>query len=138
MESLRPLGAFPILLIAVTIPLQSFGNVCVYKPPTVSHIRGAIVDRTNYPIPQAQIAVMREDETLQTIITDDKGEFSFNSLPVGKYEIDVGARGFQHTRYMLRLSSRKNPKQVLRITLGVGSIQCNGSIEGAEETPKQQ
>ncbi len=127
--------AFSTLLVAGTIPLQTFGNVCVYKPPTVGHIHGRVMDRSDYPIPQAQVTVMRGEETVQTIVTGETGEFNFDSLPDGKYEIDVKARGFQHARYILKLSSRRNPKPILRITLGVGSIQCQGSIEVVEEKP---
>jgi hypothetical protein len=136
MDRLRLLGAFSILLIAGAFPTQAIANVCVYKPPTVGQIHGRIMDRSDYPIPQAQVTVMRGEETVQSFLTDATGEFNFNSLSVGKYEIDVKAKGFQHARYILKLSSRKNPKQILRITLGIGSIQCQGSIEVVEEEPQ--
>jgi hypothetical protein len=87
---------------------------------------------SDYPIPQARVTVTRGEEPVQTILTGDTGEFNFDSLPAGQYEIDVTAKGFQHGRYMLKLSPRKNPKRDLRITLGIGSLQCGGSIEVVE------
>ena len=138
MERLRSFRALSILLIAGALQPQAFGNVCVYKPPTVGRIRGRIMDRADYPIPQAQVTVLRGEEKVQTMLTDETGEFSFDSLSAGKYYIDVGARGFQHARYILKLSSRKNPNKILRITLGIGSIQCQGSIEVVEEKLKQR
>ena len=128
--------AFSTLLVAGTIPLQTLANVCVYKAPTVGHIHGRIMDLSDYPIPQAQVTVMRGEETIQSNVTGGTGEFNFDSLPDGKYEIDVKARGFQHARYSLKLSSRRSPQPVLRITLGIGSIYCQGSIEVVKEKPK--
>src|ERR1700733_10618387 len=97
--------ALSTLLVAGTIPLQTLANVCVYKPPTVGRIHGRVMDRSDYPISQAQVTVMRGEETVQTIVTGETGEFNFDSLPDGKYEIAVKARGFQHARYFLKLSS---------------------------------
>jgi hypothetical protein len=132
MDWQHSLRAISILLFAGTLPLQVFGNVCVYKPPTVGHIHGSIMDRSGYPIPQAQVSVMRGEKVVQTFTAGEIGEFNFDSLSDGQYEIDVTARGFQHARYIVNLSSQKNPKRVLRITLGIGSIQCQGSIEVEE------
>ena len=132
------LRALFTLLFAAQCPLQALANVCVYKPPMVGHIYGRITDGSDQPIPQAQVSVMRAEETVQTIVTGETGEFNFDSLRDGKYEIDVKASGFQHARYMLKLSSHRNPKPVLRITLGIGSIRCQGSIEVEKKpTPLQ-
>jgi len=90
------------------------------------------MDRSGYPIPQARVTLMRREETVQNIVTGETGEFNFDTLPAGQYEIDVVARGFQHGQYLLKLSKHKNPKRALRISLGIGSLQCGGSIEVVE------
>ena len=95
----------------------------------VHDLQGSIMDRSGWPIPNAQVKVMQGEKTLERVTTGENGQFRFDSLEDGKYEVDVTARGFQHARYIVKLSGRKNPKQALRITLGIGSIYCQGSIE---------
>ena len=129
MNWLRSLVASSILLVLGALPSHSYGNVCVYKTPTVHDVQGSIVDRSGWPIPNAQVRVLQGEKTIQSVLTGESGQFRFDSLEDGKYEVDVTARGFQHARYIVKLSSLKKPKQALRITLGIGFIYCQGSIE---------
>jgi hypothetical protein len=126
--------ALSILLLSSMFLLQTFGSVCVYKPPTIGHFRGRIMDRSDFPISQAQVTVLRGEEIVQQFTTGESGEFKFDSIADGKYQIDVRARGFQHARYIVKLSSHRNAKRGLRITLGIGDLQCRGSIEVEEQT----
>jgi hypothetical protein len=64
-------------------------------------ISGTVTDPTGAAIAKAAVSVTNTDTGLrQTAATDDQGFYSFPSLPVGHYELEVASAGFRPYRRM--------------------------------------
>ena len=60
---------------------------------------GTITDPVGAAVPGAKITATEVASGVkQTITTDTRGFYSFQSLPVGRYEVDVSASGFKPLR----------------------------------------
>ncbi len=60
---------------------------------------GTITDPSGGPVPGARVAAIETATAVkQTITTDSRGFYSFQSLPVGRYDVEVQASGFQSLR----------------------------------------
>jgi hypothetical protein len=60
---------------------------------------GTITDPNGAAVPGAQITATETSTAVkQTIAADGRGFFSFQSLPVGRYEVEVAASGFKPMR----------------------------------------
>jgi hypothetical protein len=102
-------------------------DVCVYKPPKVGRICGTIVDQQGVAIPGVAVTILKDKATIATSATADTGEFNFDVMEPGKYELDTMAPGFKHARYQLTLSRpTKSCKNALLVKMEVGSVHCEG------------
>jgi hypothetical protein len=62
-------------------------------------ISGSVKDSTGAAIPRATVTATNTSTGVrQSTITDDKGSYSFLSLPVGSYDIEVTSAGFKPYR----------------------------------------
>ena len=62
-------------------------------------ISGTVEDPSGAAVPQASVAATDSNAGVRrTVSTDDKGIYSFLSLPVGRYDIEVTAAGFRPYR----------------------------------------
>jgi hypothetical protein len=62
-------------------------------------LSGSITDPSGKAVPGAQVAATETATAVkQTITTDPRGFYSFQSLPVGSYNIEVAATGFKPLR----------------------------------------
>jgi hypothetical protein len=106
-----------------------FADVCVYKPPKVRHVAGVVVDPSGHPIRGVNITIIRDGASVDNTKTNEAGEFSFNSLKEGTFELSAAATGFRSARYsvLLHRPARQWNKS-LRIRLEVGAWECNGDI----------
>jgi hypothetical protein len=120
----------------LTVP--SDADVCVYKPPVVRRVCGSIVDQSGQPIPGVDVAILKDGNVIKTVKTGDSGEFTFDSLQQGDYELDATAVGFQHARYKVKLQRPTNSsKKVIRVELAVGDVHCGGNVRVVKsERPK--
>jgi len=60
---------------------------------------GTVTDPNGAAVPGAKVtATDTATATTQSIITDGRGYYSFQSLPVGRYDVDVSASGFKSIR----------------------------------------
>ncbi|MGD0438932.1 MAG: TonB-dependent receptor, partial [Bryobacteraceae bacterium] len=60
---------------------------------------GTVADPSGKPVPGAQVTAMETSTAVkQTITTDGRGFFSFQSLSVGRYEVEINAFGFKPLR----------------------------------------
>lgn len=65
----------------------------------VGKIAGTVKDQTNAVIPGAMVeAANTATGVKQTATTDEQGNYSFPDLPVGQYEINVTAEGFNASK----------------------------------------
>ncbi len=58
-------------------------------------VRGAVVDQTGAALPKARLSMADPDRGLnRTMVADTQGEFTFATLPPGRYRLKVEAQGF--------------------------------------------
>ena len=108
-------------------------DVCVYKPPKVRRICGIIVDQQGVAIPGVTVSILKDATTIGTSATADTGEFDFDAMEPGTYELDTTAPGFQHARYQLSLSKpTRSCKNALLVRMEVGGVHCEGDARNEQ------
>jgi hypothetical protein len=127
--SVRKSFSLSVSLAIIFATQTTQADVCVYKPPKVQRVCGVIVDPYGRPIPNVNVSVLKEKVALETATTDGTGEFDFDSIRSGKYELDAVVPGFQHASYQLTVSnSAWSCKHALEVKMAVGGIHCDGGI----------
>ncbi|MGH9747147.1 MAG: TonB-dependent receptor domain-containing protein, partial [Candidatus Acidiferrales bacterium] len=92
---IRSLPALVVLSIALVL-LQPFRTLA--QNPTGA-LRGAVQDSSGARIASARIEVRAAAPSLvRTAVADDRGEFRFDALPPGPYQVIVNAAGFAEAR----------------------------------------
>ena len=105
---------------------RASGDVCVYKPPQVRRVCGTVIDSQGVPIPNVAVTVFKKKDAVTHAATNEAGQFDFDKLAPGEYEIDVVMDEFQHGRYKLTLSKPTSScKKALQIEMEVG-YPCKG------------
>ena len=96
-------------------------------------IVGTIVDPSGAPIPGATVtATDTERGTSTTATTNDSGSYNLTRVPVGTYELRVGAKGFQtavHSAFVLVLN------QIARIDVTMKVGQVSETVEVTSGAP---
>ena len=112
-------GWFLILFLSI-VPIalaQGTGNISGY----VRDASGAAVPGTNVT------AVMNEQQTTRTGVTDAQGFYSFVALPAGHYTITFEAKGFQReVRSDVELTVSQNVRADAQLT--VGAVQTEVKV----------
>ncbi|MGC1684723.1 MAG: TonB-dependent receptor [Candidatus Acidiferrales bacterium] len=84
-------------------------------------IQGIVHDQQHRPIAAASVKLQAiTSDWSQTTNTDDNGEFSFNSVPVGDYKIIVSQSKFQTSEQTLTVASNSSP--ILHFQLAVAAL----------------
>jgi hypothetical protein len=82
---------------------------------------------------------LRGADTVAASTTADAGEFNFEVMEPGKYDLDVTAPGFKPARYHLTLlSPTKSCRNALRVEMEIGSVHCVGHDTRNKETARQK
>jgi hypothetical protein len=118
-----------LFLVLAAVGTLAFADVCVYKPPKVRHIAGAVVDSSGHPIPGVNIAIIQDGISVASERTNDAGEFRFDSLKEGAFELSATAPGFVTARYNVLLRHPTTQwNRSLQIELAVGLVHCSADI----------
>ncbi len=81
---------------------------------------GTITDPNGTAVPAAKITVTQTATGVkQTVATDARGFYSFQSLPVGHYDLDINASGFKPVR-RTGVAIDVNSKVVVDASLAIG------------------
>jgi hypothetical protein len=98
---------------------------------TVGTISGTVRDPQGAAVPSAEVTI-EEETTGQTRVvrTDEDGEYSAPSLPVGRYSLSVGPQGFKRT-VAPGIELHVNDRLVVDITLEVGLVSETVTVTGA-------
>jgi hypothetical protein len=81
-------------LCLVLLALVVIGTV--YGQGGMGSITGTVVDKTDAPIPNAEIRIVQISTNSERLVTTNEyGIFTLPSLPASKYEISISAKGFQ-------------------------------------------
>lgn len=131
---MRIVNRFIILLLFLAVLVTPcVADVCVYKPPTVRHVAGTVVDSSGQPIPGVTVEVTQDGESVASTTTGDSGSFKFDTLKEGAYELAVRGNGFQSARYKIVLHRPSmHWNRSLEIELAVGFPHCGGEIRVAK------
>lgn len=137
---MKKIGRFIALLILfVTIGSAARADVCVYSPPKARQLKGDVVDSFGRPIPGATVIATRGGKNLGTSRTNEAGEFNFDLLDKGEYELHFAQSGFQPADYKVFLTKpSKHWNRSLRIVLITGSLHCGGTISVVSRTTENR
>lgn len=58
-------------------------------------VHGTVVDQLGGPVAQAAVALLRDGRRVAGATSTASGEFTFNGLPDGRYQVEVSAAGFE-------------------------------------------
>jgi outer membrane cobalamin receptor len=108
-----------ILLIALSANATIFGS-----------IRGIVHDPQHRPISGASVTLKAtSSDWTKSGATNANGEFEFNAVPLGEYEISVSSPGFARTRQAVVVNSGSEPVLHFPLKVAANSETVNVSAE---------
>ena len=118
--------------IAGALGLMWFPDLVAYGQTNTATVTGAVTDQTQAAVVHALLEI-REVQTgvVRSVTSNESGQFNFNFLPTGTYDLKVEATGFQKLeRTGLQLAAA----QVLRLDLELqlGNVQEAVTVAGEE------
>ena len=91
-------------------------------PTTTQTVTGVAIDPTGAILPNAEVVLTTTaGSTVQQTTTDAAGNFRFDGVPQGRYEVHVGFEGFQPSTSRVTVGGRA--PSPLRITLLLASLK---------------
>ncbi len=111
-----------IFLLSQAISAQSLGT-----------INGVVIDPVGAVVPNATLILTGANEFKREIKSDGKGEYTFTSLPAGRYQLEVRATGFEANKHAANVTIGNIT--LLRIELKIAtsggdiSVTTNKEIE---------
>ena len=110
--------AVTILFAAASARATIFGN-----------IRGIVHDPQHRPIANASVALKSSSsDWSQTTQTNQDGEFTFTSVPLGDYEVTATQSGFETAKQTLTVASGTSP--VLHFQLAIAAVNQTAVVVG--------
>ncbi|HJT70969.1 MAG TPA: carboxypeptidase regulatory-like domain-containing protein [Terriglobales bacterium] len=104
-----------------------------YGQAISGNVVGTVVDSSGAAVPNADISARNTATGVAyTGKTNNTGEYRFDNLPIGSYEISARATGFQTTT--LRVDVQLNKSGTANITLTPGSTNTTIEVSGVAET----
>ena len=102
-------------------------NICVNKTlKPVKHLCGVVVDFQGKPIANATISVTRAGSEVSATKTDSQGEFSFDALGVGQYELKAEAKYFVKFGFPITIAKPDDKcTRKVRLKLALGGQDCS-------------
>ena len=95
-------------------------------------IQGVVHDPQHRPVSGASVKLQAiTSDWSQTTQTDDNGEFSFTSVPVGDYKISITAPSFQAAEQNVTVASSSSP--ILHFQLAIASVNQTTVVVGQAE-----
>ncbi len=89
---------------------------------SIGQINGRVTDGSGAVIPRAKVqATQLDTHTVHDAEAGDQGEFVFNSLPIGSYELSISAPGFKEYRRP-RIDLHVGDNTQINATLSVGEV----------------
>jgi outer membrane receptor for ferrienterochelin and colicin len=107
MRPIRTLLVCTLVLLAVAASATIFGSV-----------RGLVHDPHHRPVQNVEVMLSAENSNWsQSVATDDRGEFHFDAVPLGQYQVTVSAAGFASQEQKLTLASGRAAELHFALTL---------------------
>lgn len=123
----RILRACCALFASLLIPITGYGQ------STFGDIRGTVRDPGGLVIPQAMVTLHSVDEnTNRNALTDTAGNYLFENLKPGHYEVSATSEGFaKSSTITLELEARQSAR--IDLALSLGQVEQIVSVESAAE-----
>jgi len=120
-------AAFSLLVGLITV------NPIANAQLTSGDLVGTITDPAGAAVPQAKVEIVEESTGVRTSQTSDtNGQYRFNNLPIGKYDLTISATGFAaSTLKAVAIELNKTATQNISLTIGQVS-QTLEVVEAAE------
>ncbi len=95
-------------------------------------LTGSITDQSHAAVATAKVTVRNKSTNFtQTVTTDSSGNYSFLSLPIGNYEVQVEQSGFDTTSAEMVLETAQKARQDFE--LRVGQSQQTVTVESTAQ-----
>ncbi len=134
-------SSFAVVLVLLSA-LQFYASV-------PASVRGIVHDPSHRPIPGAQVTLRAlASGWTQTAQSDADGEFQFDAVPVGHYEVSVSAPNFAPSRQQIIVASGKapifhfqleiaGPKQTVEVSGAVSKLNTQSSTVQTAVSPQE-
>jgi Carboxypeptidase regulatory-like domain len=116
-RNLRRLGSVLLLLVFVSVGVRH-----LIAQSATSQVSGVVKDASGGAIPDAQIEIRNTDtNAVRTALSDAAGAYSFPSLAIGPYRLQVKKDGFEtYLQTGIELQVGNNPQ--INVALQVGTV----------------
>jgi outer membrane receptor protein involved in Fe transport len=115
-----------VLMLAVVASATIFGSV-----------RGLIHDPQHRPVQGAQVTIRATNsDWSQTATSDAQGEFRFDAVPIGEYQVTVDMPGFAPQEQKLSLTSGRDAKLHFGLTIASANETVNVTDTPAAVNPE--
>jgi Carboxypeptidase regulatory-like domain len=123
---MRP-SRMPRIAVAVAFAFLVYCDLCCYaqqsdSPARAGSVEGLVIDAlTNQPLRKAHVSLTAPDDSDDSsfgTVTGDTGQFSFEGVKPGKY--DLSAEKVGYLRYPMRRRSRNIGETTLHLVLSPG------------------
>ena len=115
-----------------------FALACASLPcfgqATDANLLGTAIDATGAVVPNASVVLTNEATGVKvTTATDANGQYRFNNMPIGRYDLTVSAKGFA-TQTMKAFDLQLNKNVTSNVTLAVGAVSSTVEVSEAAAT----
>ena len=117
---------------ALLVGLTALGVPQAAPQTSFGTITGVVFDASNTAVPGASVTLLNGGLVERAAATNPRGEFTFDKVPFGAYEIQVTMRGFAMARSSVTVKE-KGPV-TLRLTLSAGGL-AESVIPEAKNVP---
>jgi hypothetical protein len=128
-RSLRTL----LCLLAATAACLNFVSLNVAGQQITGTIRGTVLDPSGAIVQSATVTARQIETGLTRVaVTDHQGQYVLVELPIGRYQIEVRAQGFQkYLRQGISLDVNETATVGIRLKLGAETEQVEVSADAA-------
>src|SRR5438093_10108963 len=96
-------------------------------PPTAAQdtgvVAGTVIDSSGQVVPGATVTLTNETKgDLRTLVSNERGEFSFRGVTPGSYTVKVELAGFRTIEQRNNIVNASSQLDVGRLTLDVGTL----------------
>ena len=124
MQVFRKLHCVLALLVCV---LASCGHL--FAQNATAQVTGVVSDASGAVVPDAQVQIRNTDtNAVRTVVTNERGEYSFPSLDIGPYQLQVKKEGFS-TYLQTGIVLQVNTNPSIMVSLQLGSVNQQVEIQ---------
>jgi hypothetical protein len=125
-------GIYVWFFIAILFAIANLAHAEIFGT-----VRGIVHDPQHRPIANARVELKSATSSwVQTTQSDQNGEFTFNPVPLGEYEVTVSKDGFAVAQQTLSLASGTSP--ILHFPLSLAAVNQTATVTAQAATADVQ